>query len=148
MDSTKMVGAGSWSAYWYNGYIYSSEIARGLDVYALTPNANLSQHEIDAAKLVHLDYLNVQDQPKLTWPANVVVAQAYLDQLERNKGLSASRISSVRKELDSDAKLSGQAKHDAYTKLAASLNADVSGAADQPKVKMLAWEVGELAKGM
>src|SRR5207342_94408 len=68
MDSTKMEGAGSWSAYWYNGYIVSSEIARGLDIFELTPSAMISQNEIDAAKLVHLDYLNVQDQPKLTWP--------------------------------------------------------------------------------
>src|SRR5213594_3038701 len=65
MDSTKLVGAGSWSAYWYNGYIVSSEIARGLDVFELVPSGLLSQNEIDAAKLVHFDFLNVQDQPKL-----------------------------------------------------------------------------------
>src|SRR3989454_300920 len=65
MDSTKMVGAGSWSAYWYNGYIVSSEIARGLDILELQPSGFLSQNEIDAAKLVHFDYLNVQDQPTL-----------------------------------------------------------------------------------
>src|SRR5439155_1582919 len=68
MDSTKLVGAGSWSAYWYNGYIISSEIGRGLDVLELLPSGLLSQNEIDAAKLVHFDYLNVQDQPKLVWP--------------------------------------------------------------------------------
>ena len=54
---------GSWSAYWYNGVIVSSEIARGLDIFELTPSALLTQNEIDAAKTVHLDYLNVQDQP-------------------------------------------------------------------------------------
>src|SRR2546429_2618786 len=70
MDSTKLVGAGSWSAYWYNGYIYSSEIGRGLDVLELVPSGLLSQNEIDAAKLVHFAFLNVQDQPKLVWPAS------------------------------------------------------------------------------
>src|SRR5207244_4232377 len=87
MDSTKLVGAGSWSAYWYNGYIVSSEIGRGLDVFELVPSGLLSQNEIDAAKLVHFDYLNVQDQPKLVWPASFVVARAYLDQLARSNGL-------------------------------------------------------------
>jgi hypothetical protein len=83
MDSTKMVGAGSWSAYWYNGHIVSSEIARGLDILDLKPSGFISQNEIDAARLVHLDYLNVQGQPKLVWPASFVVARAYLDQLAR-----------------------------------------------------------------
>jgi hypothetical protein len=50
VDSTKIGMAGSWSAYWYNGYIYSSEIGRGLDVLELAPSALLSQNEIDAAK--------------------------------------------------------------------------------------------------
>src|SRR5213593_1217398 len=92
MDATKMVGAGSWSAYWYNGYIYSSEIARGLDVLELVPSGLLSQNEIDAAKLVHFDYLNVQDQPKLVWPASFAVARAYLDQLARSNGLAPDKV--------------------------------------------------------
>src|SRR5204863_94935 len=81
MDSTKLVGAGSWSAYWYNGYIVSSEIARGLDVFELVPSGFISQNEIDAAKLVHFDFLNVQDQPKLVWPPSFVVALGYLAKL-------------------------------------------------------------------
>src|SRR3989449_562191 len=52
VDSTQMVGAGSWSAYWYNGVIVSSEIARGLDIFALQPSGFISQNEIDAAKSV------------------------------------------------------------------------------------------------
>ncbi|HEY8166030.1 MAG TPA: hypothetical protein VIF83_10805, partial [Gemmatimonadaceae bacterium] len=31
MDSTKLVTGGYWSTYWYNGYIVSSEMSRGLD---------------------------------------------------------------------------------------------------------------------
>src|SRR5436190_615895 len=63
MDATKLVDGGYWSAYWYNGYIVGSEISRGLDLFELRPSAYLSQNEIDAAKSVHFDYLNVQDQP-------------------------------------------------------------------------------------
>ena len=74
--------AGSWSAYWYNGYIVSSEIARGLDIFELTPSGWLSQNEIDAAKTVHFDYLNAQEQPKLVWPPSFPLARAYLDQLD------------------------------------------------------------------
>src|SRR6266567_4545492 len=96
MDSTKLEMAGSWSAYWYNGYIYSTEIARGLDVLELQPNALLTPNEIDAAKLVKVAYQNVQDQQRLTWPASFAVARAYLDQLERSHGLAADRISAVR----------------------------------------------------
>src|SRR6266550_2115523 len=95
MDSTKMVGAGSWSAYWYNGYIVSSEIARGLDILELQPSGFLSQNEIDAAKLVHFDYMNVQDQPKLVWPASPVVARAYVDQLARTNGLTPDQLAAA-----------------------------------------------------
>ncbi len=85
MDSTKLVGAGSWSAYWYNGYIVSSEIARGLDIFELQPSGFLSQNEIDAAKLVHFDYLNAQDQQKLVWPASFVVAWPPTEWLPRGR---------------------------------------------------------------
>ncbi len=86
---------GQWSTYWYNGYIYGSEIARGVDVFKLVPNKFLTQNEIDAANQVHFDELNVQNQPKITWPANFVVARAYLDQLTRSNVLAPSRITAV-----------------------------------------------------
>src|SRR5689334_14160289 len=89
VDSTKMVGAGEWSAYWYNGIIVGSEIARGLDIFELKPSGFISQNEIDAAKSVRLDYFNTQDQPKFVWPASFVLARAYVDQLARSSGLSA-----------------------------------------------------------
>src|SRR6185312_14312020 len=37
IDPNMRVLGGDWSAYWYNGHIYASEIARGLDVFELTP---------------------------------------------------------------------------------------------------------------
>jgi hypothetical protein len=146
IDSTKLAGGGSWSSYWYNGAIYSSEIARGLDVFELTPSAFISQNEIDAAKLVHLDYFNTQDQPKFVWPSSFAVARAYLDQLSRSNGLAAARITSVRDELSRSEGLSGQARHDALAQLGTQLHTDATTAADQPKVHRLAAAVDDLAK--
>ena len=145
MDSTKLVGAGSWSAYWYNGYIVSSEIARGLDIFELTPSALLSQNEIDAANLIHFDYLNAQDQQRLVWPASFVVARAYLDQLERGNGLAAAEVTAARAALAGAERTSGQGRKDALTQLAARLNGDVAGAADRARVQTLARVVAELA---
>src|SRR5690242_11697562 len=97
IDPKMLVLGGDWSAYWYNGAVYGSEIARGLDVFELTPTELLTQNETDAANAVQLTELNVQDQEKMEWPAKLVVAKAYLDQLERSQALPADQISSVRK---------------------------------------------------
>ena len=145
MDSTKLVGAGSWSAYWYNGYLVSSEIARGLDILELQANSLLSQNEIDAAKLVHFDFLNVQNQPRETWPASFVVARAFVDQLERSGGLKAPRVAAVRGELAKTERLEGSARRGALTRLATGLDRDASTSSDAAKVRMLAGAVRELA---
>ena len=146
MDSTKLVGAGSWSAYWYNGYIVSSEIARGLDIFELTPNTLLTQNEIDAAKLVHFDYLNAQDQQQLVWPASFVVARAYLDQLARSNGLPRQRINATRDALTRAERASGQARRDQLSQVATQLNADVQRSTDQPKLRALIAVVADLGK--
>src|SRR5882672_4360734 len=146
MDSTKLVGAGSWSAYWYNGYIISSEIARGLDIFELTPNTLLTQNEIDAAKLIHFDYLNAQDQQQLVWPASFVVARAYVDQLTRSNGLPAARITATRDALTRAERASGQARRDALSRLATQLTTDAQASTDQPKVRMLIAVVSDLGK--
>ena len=86
---------GYWSAYWYNGHIYGSEIARGLDIFNLKPSQFLSKNEIDAAVLAQTNQLNVQMQEKYVWPANVVVAKAYLDQLNRSKAISPDHARAV-----------------------------------------------------
>jgi hypothetical protein len=96
IDPKMLVLGGDWSAYWYNGCIYGSEIARGLDVFELTPTKFLTQNEIDAAKAVRVSELNVQDQQKIDWPAKLVVAKAYVDQLERSQALPADRIAALR----------------------------------------------------
>ena len=101
IDPKMLVLGGDWSAYWYNGYIYGSEIARGLDVFQLTPTKFLTQDEIDAAKAVRVDELNVQNQQKIEWPATLVVAKAYVDQLSRSKALPAKRIAELQKAIRS-----------------------------------------------
>jgi len=97
IDPKMLVLAGEWSAYWYNGRIYASEIARGLDVFELTPSKFLTQNEIDAAKTVRVAELNVQNQQKIEWPAQLVVARAYLDQLTRSLTLPAEQIAELQK---------------------------------------------------
>jgi hypothetical protein len=101
IDPKMLVLGGDWSAYWYNGNIYGSEIARGLDVFELTPTQFLTQNEIDAAKSVRVSELNVQNQQKIEWPARLVVAKAYVDQLSRSQALPADRIAALRKAIQS-----------------------------------------------
>jgi hypothetical protein len=140
------VTGGSWSAYWYNGVIVSSEIQRGLDVFELAVSPFISQNELDAAKTVHYDQLNVQDQPKMVWPASFSLAKAYVDQLERSKGLSAARLTAARADLAAAEKAAGQARKDALTKLATALNGDAAGSSDAGKVRMLSGVVTDLAR--
>jgi hypothetical protein len=145
VDSTRMGNGGSWSVYWYNGVMVSSEISRGLDIFELTPSGFISRNELDAAKTVHLDYLNTQGQPKLVWPPSFPLARAYVDQLERSKGLDAGRIAAVRQALAGAEKTTGAARRDALTSLATGLDADAGGAGDGAKVRTLADEVRALA---
>ncbi len=120
VDDSRPAMGGQWSTYYYNGYIYGSEIARGTDVFKLTPTKYLTQAEIDAAAQVSLPELNVQDQPKISWPANLVTARAYIDQLARGTSVTpqqvtdmnaavvsrnAKKLSSLGKKLDKDATL-------------------------------------------
>ncbi|MFN2511717.1 MAG: LVIVD repeat-containing protein [Pyrinomonadaceae bacterium] len=101
IDPKMLVLGGAWSAYWYNGHIYASEIARGLDILDLTPTKFLTQNEIDAAKAVRVGELNVQNQERIEWPRTLGVAKAYVDQLERSQALPATRIAALRQALQS-----------------------------------------------
>jgi hypothetical protein len=144
LDSARMILGGSWSAYWYNGNIMSSEIARGLDVMQLTPSEHLTQNEIDASNTVKLAFLNAQGQPKFNWPPSYPLARAYVDQLERNKCLAKGRISAVRKGL-SDAEKAGVAGKDALKVLASSLDGDMNGSCDKPKLEKLQKAIQDLS---
>jgi hypothetical protein len=146
IDPNRLVLGGSWSAYWYNGLIVSSEIVRGLDIYELVPSQYISQNEIDAAKTVKFTHENAQDQTKFVWPASFALSRAYVDQLERSQGLSAARIAAARNDLAAAEKASGAARKSALTRLAGQLDADAGSSSDADKVKMLAASVRELAK--
>src|SRR5262249_27236819 len=135
---------GSWSVYWYNGYMFSSEIARGLDIVDLTPSPYISANEILAAKTVQFPYFNAQGQPKLKWPPSFALACAYLDQLQRNNGLSRDRINAARAALTKAEGSSGEARRSALTALAADLNRDAASAPDGAKVRKLANAVSDL----
>jgi len=141
LDKEKRVLGGYWSVYWYNGYIYGSEIARGVDVFKLVPSKFLTQNEIDAANQVHFDELNVQNQPKFTWPSNFVVARAYIDQLARSNALPQARIAAINSAIDK-ASASHSAKDAAPLKnMAASLDKDASStksASDAERMRALA----------
>jgi hypothetical protein len=147
LSATNLLLGGDWAAYWYNGLIYASEIGRGLDVFRLQPSAWLSQNEIEAAKLVHLDRLNVQNQTRFVWPASFVVARAYLDQLLRNDGLRRNWVTPVSRALDAAEKSSGAARAAALTRLATQLDHDAVTAGDPARVRALAGVVRDLAKG-
>ncbi len=97
LDAVKRGIGGYWSVYWYNGYIYGSEIARGVDVFRMMPSKFITQEEIDAANQVHFDILNVQSQPKIVWPQNLIVAKAYVAQLDRSGALDAAHIAAIKK---------------------------------------------------
>jgi hypothetical protein len=116
--------AGYWSVYWYNGMLYGSEIARGLDILKLEPTAKLTKNEIAAAELVKMTEFNPQTQVRMTWPNKPVVARAYLDQLVRGKAIAADRAAAVDKVLVS---LEGGRKESAAS-LVAQLKADAGKA--------------------
>ena len=137
--------AARWSVYWYNGVIVSSEIARGLDIFELTPSAYISQNEIDAAKTVHFDYLNAQGQPKLVWPPSFALARAFADQLERSNGLPAARLAAVRESVRGAERASGAARALALTQIASQLGSDAANSSDAGKVRMLANALTDLA---
>ena len=95
IDTERFAMGGFWSAYWYRGYIYGTEIARGLDVLELLPSEHLTGNEIAAAAAVTPAAFNAQQQRRSEWPARPVVARAYLDQLARGDVLDAARVTAV-----------------------------------------------------
>ncbi len=122
IDAKNLITGGYWSAYWYNGHIYGAEIARGIDVFRLTPSDVLSENELAAANLVRFEEFNSQQQPKVTWPASFVVAKAYLDQMVRARTIDPARAKDIETALDRGDTRSGRS--------AASLS-DLDGIATQ-----------------
>ena len=147
IDASRLVGAGTWSAYWYNGVIVSSEIQRGLDIYELVPSGLITKNELDAAKTVKFQYWNTQDQQKFVWPPSFALVRAYLDQLERSKGLSADAIASARNTLESAEEASGGPRKTALSGLASTIEQSAAGSSDAAKVHTLSAAVTALATG-
>ncbi len=145
IDPAQLTLAGFWSAYWYNGHIYGSEIGRGLDVLELKSSAMLSQNEIDAAKQVQFAGSNPQLQQKLVWAPSFAVARAYVDQLERGKGLPAGQITSINASLGMAEQQSGAARQATLTALATRLTRSATTAKDAARVRTLVATVQGLA---
>ncbi len=144
VDSTRVVVGGSWSVYWYNGQMISSEIARGMDITELTPSQFISQNEIDAAKTVVFSYLNAQGQPKLEWPPSYALARSFTDQLERKGCVAGPRIAQIRAGLSAAERAAGAERSSLLRSLAGSLDADTRAGCDDAKAKLLKKAVEDL----
>ena len=144
IDAKNLVLGGYWSAYWYNGNIYGSEIARGIDVFRLKPSEYLTQNEIDAALLVRTEELNTQEQTRIVWPAASPVALAYVDQLTRSKSIDAERARAVKTALERvDSLRTGKERNAAAAleeldTLAAQFERDASAASGHDAARMRA----------
>jgi len=145
VNGERLQSGGSWSVYWYNGSIVSSEIARGLDIMELKPSAFVSQNEIDAAKTVRFAELNAQGQPKMVWPPSFALARAFVDQLERSKCLSATRITAVRRSLSGAERAAPAARQATLNELTSQLDGDAASSCDAPRVQKLKDAVRDLA---
>lgn len=148
----QLVLAGFWSAYWYNGRIYGTEIARGLDVLALEPSEYLTENEIAAAALADQGQLfNPQQQFPVTWPAEPVVARAYIDQLSRSNALDDAAAAELNAILDASSAALEQGASDRglarrLSKLAGSLDEDSGDAAIARRSTALAATLNAMAE--
>jgi uncharacterized protein (DUF305 family) len=155
LDEKQMILGGYWSAYWYDGHIYGTEIARGLDVLKLLPSDYLTKNEIDAAALVTRDGFNAQQQHRIQWPASPVVARAYLDQLGRSRAIPPERARALTSALDRAAALSAEKRKNAdvakrLDSMAAELETDRAAASgrDQARLQSLMETVKGIATSL
>ena len=150
IDAEDLILGGFWSTYWYRGRIYGTEIVRGLDVLALIPSEHLSANEIAAAAIADQgNIFNPQQQFPVTWPAEPVVARAYLDQLARDGALDAETIIDLSLSLDSAEERLGSESRD--KKLAGTLDrlaATLGGAGDTPLTAKRRAELARTLEGI
>lgn len=140
-DATRMGSGGSWSVYWYNGFLYSSEISRGLDVFEVTASAVMTQNELDAANSVRFEQLNSQGQPEIVWPHTFALARAYVDQLERHRAVSSGWVTEVRAALAGAEQMTGSARTSSLNALASQIRGAADESRDPAKVRILAEAV-------
>ena len=154
LNPDRLVMAGYWSAYWYRGFIYGTEIVRGLDVLELLPSEYLTRDEIAAASLVAPATFNAQQQRRIDWPARPLVARVYLDQLGRSDAIAAERRVALSDLLDrTDQTLADGSRTDAaiaeqLDTAAAALERDSAGASgrNQKRLRSLAETLTNLAE--
>jgi uncharacterized protein (DUF305 family) len=151
----KMILGGYWSAYWYDGFIYGTEIARGLDVLKLLPSEHLTENEIDAASLATRDGFNAQQQRRIDWPASPVVARAYMDQLGRSRAIRPERARTLTSALDRAEAASSEKRKDGdvarrLDTIATELESDRAAASgrDQARLQSLAETVKGIANSL
>ena len=77
IDEEQLVTGGYWSVYYYEGYIYATEIIRGLDVFKLIPSEFISEKEIAAAAKAYPSQgykrvFNPQQQVPMAWPREIM----------------------------------------------------------------------------
>ena len=150
IDAARLITGGYWSTYWFNGSIFGSEIARGMDVFKLLPSEYLSQNEIDAAILSQATEFNAQNQTKVTWPAVTVVARAYLDQLNRTRSLAPGKAAAVKRALDIADGAKNVAAADQLVSVAGQLETDAAAAVgpDGTRMRALAATMKGRAAGL
>lgn len=140
----RMEMGGSWSIYWYNGVLVNSEIARGLDIFQLTPSPYLTENEIAASRTVEFDQFNPQGQRMFSWPASYALAHAYLDQASRSRELSQQEIATTRRGLHESERASGSRQAELLQSLAQRIETQ-AGSGSSDKVEKLAGTLRELA---
>ncbi|WP_340103092.1 LVIVD repeat-containing protein [Rhodohalobacter sp. 8-1] len=131
ISADQMASGGSWSIYWYNGVLVNSEISRGLDIFQLSPSPYLTENEIAASRTVELNQFNPQGQVQFNWPASYALAHAYLDQMSRNRDMTAAEISAARRSLHEAEQRSGSRKGAVLRSLAEKIESQASGSSEK-----------------
>jgi hypothetical protein len=126
---------GLWSTYWYNGYIYGSEIARGFDTFGLLTSGQMSENEIDAATEAQVDEFNSQHQTPITWEPSFNVAGSFFDQAVRSGQLAGATLDKVSKHLAMAENLADQADDAAVVAQLQNAMRVLGGSGDQGELK-------------
>ena len=158
LDAIEMLSGGYWSTYWHNGAIYGTEMARGIDVFQLSPSEHLSQAEIDAANSVRGREFNPQLQPDFEWPPSFALARSYLVQVQRNNGIDSELAERVGSLLDRAELLqAGMERNSVFAELneeAEEIDTDAraaelaAGPGDAPRLRLLATAIRDLTRSL
>lgn len=136
MSGTQLQTGGFWSAYWYNGSVYGTEIGRGFDTFDLTASPQLSEAALAVARTSQLDTFNPQNQPALTWPASFEMVDYRFEQVSATGTLAADKTANVEKMVAKARELMDQGKTSpAKAQLQAAANQLNASEASQAKLR-------------